>query len=342
MLRATQHSNFELEFDITNTESGKKARLEGTTCYVTADDIRKNGIDPTSKEAHMLETINFIYENCTGAAKTPSADIATEQVIEYDLWLAHDFPSDSNAIIGQFHGRPDPRIFHNPKTNETRRLSTTAAYAACTHTAKNSRVPVGHALPTSPYETSCSEGNVTAGPFEGWLYKQGGYPPLTFGLSGKDRQGNPPMWYVFGRSDDRLFVPKGDCGFDASSPTDWPTRSCPGGVHEQVHGLWRAPFSTVPLGQWISFAWRIHWSAYARNGGSVVSNGTVHLSIDHGNIANVSWTGPVGRHDDGRAPFFKLGVYDPSGSTATMRLRFKNFTQSFRILPPMQPRDMAP
>ena len=49
-------------------------------------------------------------------------------------------------------------------------------------------------------------------------------------------------------------------------------------------------------------------------------------------MRHVDWKGPLGRHDDGRAPFFKLGVYDPSGNTAKLEIQYKDFAQSFGVL----------
>eukprot|EP00041_Stephanoeca_diplocostata_P025589 m.673117 g.673117 ORF g.673117 m.673117 type:complete len:1004 (+) comp22779_c0_seq1:150-3161(+) len=311
----------EMEFSVTDVSAGQKARLEGTTCFATADDLRAHGVDPTSEVARMYETLAQIPENCSGAAKAPSAEIPTEAIIEYDLWLAPDFPSNAQAIIGQFHGRPDSRIVFHPLTNETRRLSLREAYDACTAAPGRDNI-------------SCIEGNITAGPYAGWQYKQGGYPPLSFGLAGSSRHG-PPVWYVVGRSDDRMFIPRANCGFDPANSNTWINgTTCPGGSHEHVAGIWRGNDTVMPRAQWVSFKWTIRWSAYAQEGGALLSNGSVGVVIDGGRIANVSWVGPIGRHDDGRAPYFKLGVYDPSGSTAPTTVRFRNFAQSFRVLTP--------
>ena len=65
----------------------------------------------------------------------------------------------------------------------------------------------------------------------------------------------------------------------------------------------------------------------AEEGGSVLSNGSVHLRIKDGGAAptpehgpkaaasqpapllgSAEWVGPLGRHDDGRSPYFKLGM----------------------------------
>jgi hypothetical protein len=118
--------------------------------------------------------------------------------------------------------------------------------------------------------------------------------------------------------------------------------------------MWRAPFSAVPLGHWLHFRWSVEWSAYASAGGAVLRNGSVHLRILDGGpaapaaapaaaaiegpdaegevLADVKWQGPLGRHDDGRAPFFKFGMYNPSGDVSSMSCTYKDFRQSFTVL----------
>ena len=305
----------EVAFTVEDQTAGAKTRVEATACYVTAADLRRDGTDPAGEESEQLQSLRFVYQNCSGAAAARDASVATWQNISYSLMLPPDFPADSQAIMGQFHGRPDPRIFLSPQ-NETRRLSTAEAFAAC--------------LDPEKRHGNCNEGQVSGGPYDGWRYKQGGYPPLTFGYSSSKGR----YFYVYGRSDDRIFVPKADCSFNPGQGY-WPDgKTCPGGKHEVVHGMWRAPFTALPLGRWLKFDWRVRWSAYAKEGGSTLSDGAVALTISDGGktYADVDWKGPLGRHDDGRAPFFKLGVYDPSGNTAKLEIQYKDFAQSFGAL----------
>jgi hypothetical protein len=305
----------EIAFTVEDRTVGAKTRVEATTCYVTAADLRRDGMDPAGKESQQLQALRFVYQNCSGAAAASDASRATWQNVSYSLMLPSNFPPDSQAIMGQFHGRPDPRIFLSPQ-NETRRLSTAEAYAAC--------------LDPDKRHGNCNEGQVSGGAYDGWRYKQGGYPPLTFGYSSNKGR----YFYAYGRSDDRIFVPKADCAFNPGQDY-WPDgKVCPGGKHELVHGIWRAPFSALPLGRWLKFDWRVRWSAYAIEGGSTLSDGAVALTIRDGDkmYADIDWKGPLGRHDDGRAPFFKLGVYDPSGNTAKLEIMYKDFAQSFGVL----------
>lgn len=315
-----------LEFSIHDDQAGSKTRLEATSCYVTPADLIRDGLDPESEESQQLQALHFIYQNCSGAAAAPNASVATWTNLSYYMLLPPSFQSSSQAIMGQFHGRPDPRIFFNPRTNETKRLDTADAYAAC--------------LDPEKKHGNCNEGEVYGtGPYSGWKYKQGGYPPLTFGYATNATDAetavpsaNAGYFYVYGRSDNRLFVPKADCSFNPNK--HWPTRSCPGGSNEWVNGIWRVPFSAFPLGKWLKFDWAIKWSAYAPEGGSTLADGVVSLTIKDGDdsVAAVHWTGPLGRHDDGRAPFFKMGDYDPSGNTDKVQVSYRGFTQSYGIV----------
>jgi hypothetical protein len=149
----------ELRFDLQDDSPGAKTRIEGTTCFVTDEDLVRSGIDPAGQESAMLQALHFIYQNCSGAASAPDAAVPTSQNISYSLLLPANFSSASQAIMGQFHGRPDPRWFRDPRTNTTRHLSTAEAFAAC-HDPEAGRH--GH----------CKEGAVTGGPLAGWQYKQ--------------------------------------------------------------------------------------------------------------------------------------------------------------------------
>eukprot|EP01043_Picozoa_sp_COSAG02_P048143 COSAG02_NODE_4697_length_5084_cov_1.990572_2_plen_264_part_00 len=159
-----------LEFSIHDDQAGSKTRLEATSCYVTPADLIRDGLDPESEESQQLQALHFIYQNCSGAAAAPNASVATWTNLSYYMLLPPSFQRSSQAIMGQFHGRPDPRIFFNPRTNETKRLDTADAYAACVDPKKK--------------HGNCNEGEVYGtGPYSGWNYKQGGYPPLTFGYA---------------------------------------------------------------------------------------------------------------------------------------------------------------
>ena len=80
--------------------------------------------------------------------------------------------------------------------------------------------------------------------------------------------------------------------------------------------------------------WGVRWSAFAQDGGKTLSDGHVDFTISSSDrsLAQVSWTGPLGRHDDGWAPYFKLGLYNAGGSMTPMSIAFANYSQSWREL----------
>ena len=166
LLASDGKSAAQLNFTVADTRLGEKARLEGTTCFETPEDFARHGLDLHGEVARQLQALGFVDQNCSGAAATPDASTPTWSNVSYDLRLPLDFPFDSQAIMGQFHGRPDPRIFYNPTTQEIKHLSTAEAFAACGGAAQN-----------------CHHGSVQGGPYAGWLVKAGGYPPIEFGFS---------------------------------------------------------------------------------------------------------------------------------------------------------------
>lgn len=40
----------------------------------------------------------------------------------------------------------------------------------------------------------------------------------------------------------------------------------------------------------------------------------------------------------GRAPYFKLGVYDPSGNLASLKVEWRDFKSSFGVVDPTGPK----
>ena len=70
---------------------------------------------------------------------------------------------------------------------------------------------------------------------------------MTFSYSANTNNSQGGWFSVVGRSDDRIFVPKADCAFNPNH-NYWPnSRVCPGGKSETVSGIWRAPYSALPL-----------------------------------------------------------------------------------------------
>ena len=167
----------ELRFRLRDGAAGTKTRLEATTCFSTNASLRHHGIDPGSKEVHQLEALSLISLNCssTYASKPypvgPGAAAGGVTNVSYSLRLPRDLSPSATAIMGQFHGRPDSRLFLDPATNATQRLSTSEAYAACGYATLQQR---------SLGKRGCKDGVVRGGARDGWRYKQGGYPPLTW------------------------------------------------------------------------------------------------------------------------------------------------------------------
>ena len=157
-----------LRFWLRDEQRGAKTRIETTNCFVTAADLARRGIDPQGEESQQLQALHFVYQNCSGALSSAGASVPATTNLSYSLYLPPTFSATSQAILGQWHGRPDPRWFFDPHTNSTHRLSTTAAFSACQNA-------------SAGRHGNCEDGEVSgSGPMAGWKYKQGGYPPLTF------------------------------------------------------------------------------------------------------------------------------------------------------------------
>ena len=132
-----------------------------------------------------------------------------------------------------------------------------------------------------------------------------------------------------------LFFPH-DCLWSRTENSQWPgdykkaghAFKCADSPHEQVYGLWRQPRSEFPFGQWQHFDWRVKWSAMSNANHGSHRNGSIQLSINGTQVVN--WVGPIGRNDGGRLPYFKIGVYNPSGITGQTEVLFRNYSQSWK------------
>jgi hypothetical protein len=302
-----ESSATQLNFTVADTKLGDKSRLEGTTCFETPADFARHGLSPDGEVARQLRALAFVDQNCSGAAATADPSTPTWSNVSYDLRLPLDFPLDSQAIMGQFHGRPDPRIFYNPDSGEVRHLSTGEAFDACYGGSGDDGTELQH----------CRHGNVTGGEYAGWLIKSGGYPPVQFGYSSEKGR----FWYVSARSDNRGYIPDSDCGFNPAHGTKhssftpvFPMKilhktdsglpsgtnqlcskhkhcsagahSCPGAPNEVVAAPWRGGPHVIPLGRWVHFDWRVVWSAYEsrtsrsrQQGGRTLTNGSIAITI---------------------------------------------------------------
>lgn len=83
-------------------EESKKVRLEATNCFVTAEDLRRHGVDPHGEESKMLQALHFIDQNCSGAALAASAAVPTSINVSYSLYLPQNFSSKAQGIIGMY------------------------------------------------------------------------------------------------------------------------------------------------------------------------------------------------------------------------------------------------
>ena len=336
----------EFRFTLDNQLPGVKQRLELTNCFVTNDTLMAAGVDPAGLIADDLRDLRMLYDHCAGA---PTVDAArgwsstVEMQVSYDLLIPKDgLPEGAQSIIGQFHGREDPRVFLAPNGSTGSGVDRQRTFAKGSVVHYPTDLAARICRNSSRRYGNCFNGQLLGpdGAPSGWLYQSGGFPPLVFGYDPVSK-----WFYVEGRSDDREFKmthTKADCHFHW--PIDFPNkRHCADAPHETVQGLWRQPRSEFPFDEWLRFEWFVRWSSYsnADTGVSVCvcvcvcvlrfvvshlfaptihksswrtgshRNGSVSLTIA-GN-KTVDWRGPIGRNDGGRLPYFKIGVYNPSG-----------------------------
>ena len=321
----------EFQFVLDNQRPGVKQRLELMNCFVTNDTLRSAGVDPAGSLAQDLRELRMLYEHCRGAptvAVTGGWSSTVEMQVSYELLIPKDgLPSDSQSIIGQFHGREDPRVFLAPNGSNGTGVNRQRTFAKGSVIHFSTDTAARLCKNSSRHYGNCFGGQLLGpgGHPSGWLYQNGGFPPLVFGYDPVSK-----WFYVEGRSDDREFKmthTKADCHFHW--PVDYPSkRHCADAPHETVEGLWRQPRDQFAFDQWLRFEWLVRWSSYSNDGTGSHRNGSVSLTIAGNQV--VDWRGPIGRNDGGRLPYFKIGVYNPSGVAGRTQVFFRNYTQSWK------------
>ena len=161
-------------FQLDNKHRGLKQRAELQTCFVTNRSLRESGIDPSGLQARQLKALRLIYADCPGSASHAQSNesawsAAVQTHIAYDLYIPRGGVSThSEVIIGQFHGREDPRVFQAPN-GTVLEYSTSEAARLCANASRR--------------YGNCVQGQLigTDGEATGWRYQSGGFPPLYFG-----------------------------------------------------------------------------------------------------------------------------------------------------------------
>nr|CAB3262777.1 uncharacterized protein LOC100183141 [Phallusia mammillata] len=281
---------------------GAKSRLELTTCFTTP----QHAVSQFGTVNLNPSIVSALGTSCP-AVREP---IDAIHVYSYELYFTErDFPLKVNGkyILTQWHGSADPTIVRDDF----------GCLARLSH-ADKSKLCKKHV---------CKEGSIfdQRGRYTGLRYVQGGYPPLTVSIDGGE-------FLVSARSDDRVFPEKGGCGWKKNKPPDF---RCPLHPLQQFKLLARIPFKDMKFDSWVRFDWKIKWSEFGaikrekigEDPGIILSNAWIRLFIN--NVSVVDWTGPCGRNDDRRVPYFKIGIYNPSGSEYPLRMYVRNYQHYF-------------
>ena len=195
-------------FQLDNNRQGIKQRAELQNCFITNASLRAAGLDPASTQAQYERELRTLYWNCaavpTEVVTQPAGwSKAAESSVSYDLLIPDGgLHPKAETIIGQFHGREDPRIFLAPNGSVGTGVHRTRTYASNSVVHFSSAETAFLCANTSRKYGNCVNGELLGadGAGTGWLYQSGGFPLLVFGYDPKSQ-----WFYVEGRSDDREF-----------------------------------------------------------------------------------------------------------------------------------------
>lgn len=296
---------YQYKFDFRPNKPGEKSRLELSTCFVKKTDFESLDMDPSRLRRELPSMLQHLC---------PVVNMPIEAVHTYQYQVKinrDDFPSMGSYIMAQWHGTSDGKIVRDD-LGCVARISDDDLVSLCD-------------------DGFCTKGVIYNEREEptGLRYEQGGYPPLSFHF--KDG-----TFYVLARSDDREFIAKSGC-----HPGSFHRRPfyCPLHPRQQFHVIWEKNIDDFPFNRWNTMTWKIKWSEYGNDpslyqddtdGGVLISNAWIRLWIN--DKLEIDWKGPCGRNDDGRVPYFKMGIYNPSGSMENLLFRTRGYHYSYSML----------
>nr|XP_018668784.1 uncharacterized protein LOC100183141 isoform X3 [Ciona intestinalis] len=290
-------------FSFVPKKSGGKSRLELNTCFVKKRDAsRLFGTDDIDDNI-----MSQLITHCP-ITKRPTTALHT---YAYDLYLPReDFPEQGQYILTQWHGSPNPNILKDE-------------YGCVAQISSFDKARLCRA-------GSCSQGEIfdKDGLHIGLLYQQGGYPPLALEYQNG--------WFIVSaRSDEHSMAGKVGCSVGQKVP---PHFHCPKHDRQQFSEILRMPAQEFPFNTWARFEWKIKWSeydvVYERNRttvdgdpGHMTSQAWIRLWINGRKV--IDWIGACGRNDEGRLPYFKIGIYNPTGSSFPLRMYVRGYEHTY-------------
>jgi hypothetical protein len=201
---------------------------------------------------------------------------------EWSTRFPEKLDADSQAIIAQWHGRPDRTLVDDGR--ELRYLPI-AEFVKLTET----------------YEFRK----------DGWGYDKTTGKRSHFRVDGA--AGGPIAALKIGFDHIYLVVRS-----DASRRSSNEVKLKPKPMHEIGHRMreglkeaslvWKLPLSEVPMNKWIDFRVRIKYSEYSTLADEVLSPGSVDVWMNGKPVA--AWQGNIGKNDI-LGPYFKFGIYKP-------------------------------
>ena len=247
-------------------------RIEFSEVYGSAENLK--GLSET--EVADFLAIKDAYVNADAGRY---GDTVT---YEWSTRFPKKLDADSQAIIAQWHGRPDRTLVDDGK--ELRYL-TIAEFVKLTKT----------------YEFKK----------DGWGYGKATGRRSHFRVDGA--AGGPIAALKVGFNHMYLLTRS-----DASRRSSNEVKLKPKPMHEIGHRMqeglkeaslvWQLPLSDVPMNEWIDFKIRIRYSEYSTLADEVFSPGSVDAWMNGKQVA--AWRGNIGKNDI-LGPYFKFGIYKP-------------------------------
>ena len=279
-----------------------KARVEVSNCYANEADGSLDGWNNAEQE--FQRAISNIYGQCV--------NVGADQTRWYYFEVYIPAVSqNSDALIAQWHGRPD-RTLYQVKGADGKLL------------------PGLHTLTQNEdYDATLRNKNN--------VFEQGGYPPIGLHLD----HGKLQLWV---RSDGRRFS-------DSSAkcrPTSHSKTNCINGNPKtglQQVRLFPEQGIDVVTDKWLGFMVGVTWSRYMDkspdpSGQVPGTHGVVKAAMAYWpddatepvvEILARNYEGAVGRFDSEK-PYFKMGIYAPSGTSDAIRISSGNYRQSENCL----------
>ena len=287
-----------------------KGRAELSYCYATSSDFHSL---PTDTYAHARK-MKTVYHHGKGSCPQGST-----RHYRFSVYIPRTLSRDASTIFAQWHGMPSRTLVSDPN-GKVMRLSIAEFLEL------EKRMIFKKNIAHDKVMRINAQGDTIykAGPANGWLIEQGGYPPLAFGFSNG-------YFYIKANSDRKWLTDKTDrCNAHVGKTTVMkPVTS----EYKTSTIAYKTAFEEFPKECWVTFDVTIEWTRYGAEAETILRPGRLDVvmsyeqqgkNVEQHIVKNEELL--IGRNDE-EGYYFKFGIYRVGNSTVPVSYNLAGYKE---------------